>query len=67
MFTVGPVYARDHGPGRFVAGARNWPQGVQEGLIGCPSKMVPGRREQHSPRSLGGLQVRLKVLVAQYI
>ena len=36
MFTVGPVHARDHGLGRSVAGAQNWPQDVQEGLIGCP-------------------------------
>ena len=36
MFTVGPVHAQDHGLGRSVTGARNWPQGVQEGLIGCP-------------------------------
>ena len=36
MFTMGPVHARDHGPGRSVAGGRNRPQGVHEGLIGCP-------------------------------
>ena len=35
MFT-GPVHDRDHGPGRSVAGGRNRPKGVQEGLIGCP-------------------------------
>ena len=36
MFTVDPVYARDHGPGHSVASAQNQSQGVQEDLIGCP-------------------------------
>ena len=36
MFTVGPVHARDHGPGRSIAGVWNRPPGLQEGLIECP-------------------------------
>jgi len=36
MFTVGPVDAWDHGLGCSIVGVWNWPQGLQEGLMGCP-------------------------------
>ena len=53
-FTVGPVHARDHGPGRSVAGVQNRPQGVQEGLIGCPYQ--DGTRKEGASTLLGRLE-----------
>ena len=49
MFKVGPVHARDHGPGRSVAGARNRPQGVQEGFIQCPYQDGTRKEEASTP------------------
>ena len=64
MFTVGPVHARDHGPGRSVTGARNQPTG---GSYRMPlSRWYQEGGSQHFPRSPGGPQVRPEVLVAQH-
>ena len=54
MFTVGPVHARDHGPGRSITGAQNQPQGVQEGLIECPYQ--DGTRKEGASTPLGHLE-----------
>jgi len=55
MFTIGPVHARDHGPGRSVAGVRKRPQGVQEGLIECPYQ--DGTRKEGVSTPLDRLEV----------
>jgi len=67
IFTVGPVYARDHGPGLFPlledgTGRQAYRRVLEDALI----KMVPRRREPASPRSPGGPQVRPEDLVAQH-
>ena len=54
MFTVGPVHAWDHGPGRSVTGTRNQLQGVQEGLIECPYE--DGIRKDGASTPLGCLE-----------
>ena len=67
MFTVGLVHARDHSQGCSVAGVQNRPQGVHEGLIGCPFLgWYQEGGSQRSPWSPGGPQVESKVLVAQH-
>ena len=68
MFTVGPVRALDHDSGCSVASVWNQPQGLQEvGLILCPFRNVTEVGSQRSPRTPGGPQVDLEVLVAQHI
>ena len=54
MFTVGPIHVRDHGPGRFVAGVRNQPQGVHEGIIECLYQ--DGTRKEEASTSHGRLE-----------
>jgi len=54
MFTVSPVHSRDHGPGCSVTGVRNWPQSVQEGLIGCPFQ--DGTKKEGASTPLGHLE-----------
>ena len=54
MFIVGPVHARDHGPGRSVTDAQNQPQGVQEGFIECPYQ--DGTRKEGASTFLGRLE-----------
>ena len=54
MFTVGPVPARDHGPGRSIACVWNRPQGLQEGLIECPYQVGTKKEEASTP--LGRLE-----------
>ena len=54
MFTVGPVHARDHGPGRSIAGIWNRPQGLQEGLIECPYQ--DGTKKEGANTPLGRLE-----------
>ena len=54
MFTVGPVHARDHGPGCSIAGIWNRPQGLQEGLIGCPFQ--DGTSKEGASTPLGRLE-----------
>ena len=64
MFTVGPVHAQDHALGHSVAGTQNRPQGVLEGLIGCPYQ--DGIRKEGASTPLGRLEAhRSEVLVAQ--
>jgi len=51
--TVGPVHARDHGPGCSIAGVQNQPQGVQEiGLIVCSVRDITGGSELALPSEL---------------
>ena len=54
MFTVGPVHAWDHGPGCSIAGVWNQPQGLQEGLIGCPHQ--DGTKMEGASAPLGHLE-----------
>ena len=54
MFTMGPVHAWDHGLGRSVTGARNQPQGIQEGLIECAYQ--DGIRKEGASTPLGRLE-----------
>ena len=54
MFTVGPMHARDRDPKCFVAGARNQPQGIQEGLIGRPFQ--DGTKKEEASTPLGHLE-----------
>jgi len=54
MFIVGLVHAWDHGPGRSTAGVWNRPQGLQEGLIGCPFQ--DGTKKEGASAPLGHLE-----------
>ena len=67
MFTVGPVRAWDHGPGRSVTGAREPAARRTGGSYRMPlSRWYHEGGSQYSPRSPGGPQVRPEVLVAQH-
>ena len=54
MFTVGPVHARDHGPGCTIVGVWNRPQGLQKGLIGWPYQ--DGTKKEGASAPLGYLE-----------
>ena len=49
-----PVHTRDHDPGCLIAGVRNQPQGVQEGLIGY--LFQDGTKEEGANTPLGHLK-----------
>jgi len=67
MFTMGPVHARDHDPGCFIAGVWNQPQDLYEvGLILCPFRNVIRGSKPALSSDTWRPSADSKVLVAQH-